>query len=754
MAFSACGADTHRLTFSRFIRFKPPACPVGFACAALIASSNAFAQAQPGATAEVPTLKPVVVSGSRSERALDDVPAVIDVLQGDDLNPAEVQDIRDLVRDLPNVSVMRQPQRFSAVSPGGTGREGNAGFNIRGLEGNRVLLTVDGIRVPRALNSGVFGSAAFGRDYFDLGLIQRVEILRGAGSALYGSDGLAGMVAMFTTEPKDLLKPGQTLGGRVAVQAASDDDSQSLGATLAGAPSDTLQWLGSVQVGRSHELDNQGKNGALDSSRTTANPQSDQQRSLLGKVVLTPHAGSKHVIAYEHVDQSGEVEGYSGRSATTGVLDLAGTHEMQRSRLSWDGRFKTDAPWADEVRTLLAYQAGDAREVATEQRTALPSLRQRDVRYEEKLWQGVLQAETTQALGAQWSQKTVYGADLSVSTLDNLVTGIAPPAYESYPLQRFPRTQETNAALFVQTELASNQWSVIPALRYDHFSLDPESSALYPLEPASLSGSALSPKLGVVFRPAGAWSLFGNLAAGFKAPSALQLNNNFENVFGGYKTIPNPDLKPERSRTLELGARGHGAATQWEANVFTGRYKDFIEELVQVSGTGAPGDPIQFQSVNRGQVRLSGFEFKGATALSAATRLRWGYGQTRGTDTALDQPLNSVNPPKLVLGVDHQWQAFTLGLTMNHVAAKSADNINSNLSGGQQQFATPSYTTFDLSARWQLSPDLTLSTVLRNLTDRKYWEWTNVRGIAATSPVLDAYTAPGRSVSVALVSSF
>ena len=188
--------------------------------------------------------------------------------------------------------------------------------------------------------------------------------------------------------------------------------------------------------------------------------------------------------------------------------------------------------------------------------------------------------------------------------------------------------------------------------------------------------------------------------------------------------------------------------------MFTGRYKDFIEELVQVGGTGAPGDSIRFQSVNRGQVRLSGFEFKGKTPLTAASNLRWGYGQTRGTDTAKNQPLNSVNPPKLVLGVDHQWQAFTVGATLIHVMGKSGKDINNTLTGGQQQFATPSFTTLDLSASWQLRPGLKFSAALRNLTDRKYWEWTNVRGIAASSPVLDAYSAPGRSLSVALVSSF
>ncbi len=735
--------------------FRP--LPVFAACALLLAAPLSWSQSAEGARTGA-TLGEVVVSGSRSERPLEDVPASIDVLSGDALDPARVQDIRDLARALPNVSVKRAAQRFSAVQPGGTGRDGNAGFNVRGLEGNRVLLTVDGIRVPRELSSGVFGSAAFGRDYYDLGLIERVEIVRGAHSALYGSDGLAGMVAMYTTEPVSLIQPGQTFGGRVGMTMDSEDDTRAVGATLAGSASDRVQWLGSVQAGRSRALDNQGSNHSQSADRTAPNPQADRNLSVLGKLVIKPDAGQKHTVTLEHVDKSSEVEGYTGRATAMGfqTLDLNGTTDMKRTRASWDGRFKLGTAWADEFRATLGYQTAESQEATLEDRLALAtrsrSSRSRDVTYNEDLWQGVLQAEKTTALGAHWSANTVYGLDVSVAELDNLVTGTQPPAYEQYPLKRFPPTRETTTALFVQSEFASERWSLIPALRYDRFDLKPQASELYPLEAASLSDSAVSPKLGVVFRAAPGWTVFGNVAAGFRAPSPLQLNNYFENPFGNYRSIPNPDLKPETSRTIELGTRATTGALKWEAAVFSGRYKDFIEDLVQVSGTGRPGDPIQFQAINRGQVRLSGFEIKGNLAIGKHTELRLGYGQTRGTDTETDQPLNSVNPAKLVLGVDQKLGAWTVGALLTHVARKSEKHID--FSTNANQFATPSYTTLDLRSTWQLRPGLKLSAALRNLTDRTYWEWTNVRGIAANSPVLDSYTAPGRNLAVALVADF
>jgi hemoglobin/transferrin/lactoferrin receptor protein len=343
--------------------------------------------------------------------------------------------------------------------------------------------------------------------------------------------------------------------------------------------------------------------------------------------------------------------------------------------------------------------------------------------------------------------------DVSVATLDNLVTGTLPPSYERYPLKRFPKTRETTSALFVQSEFASQHWSFIPALRYDHYALKPQADALYPLAATSLSDAALSPKLGVIFRPADSWSVFGNLAAGFKAPSPLQLNNYFENPFGNYKTIPNPDLKPETSQTLELGVRGGQERTNWEFAAFSGRYKDFIEELVAVGGSASNrADPLRYQAVNRGRVKLSGFEFKGQIPMGKATVFKAAYGQTTGTDSVSGRPINSVNPAKLMLGADHQMGAWKLGATLSHVAKKSAKDIDNSTTANQ--FATPAHTTLDLSASWQLRPGLRLSGTVRNLTDKKYWDWTNVRGIAASSPVIDAYTAPGRSLSVALVADF
>ena len=158
----------------KFPRFalRPLALLAALACASFTGAQAQTAGQPAQIVAAGPALKEVVISGSRSEQNPDELPMSIDVINARALEEGQVRDIRDAVRELPNVSVTRSPARFSLAS-GSTGREQNAGFNIRGLDGNRVLMMVDGVRLPR---SYVFSANAFGRDYLDMGLLQRIEV--------------------------------------------------------------------------------------------------------------------------------------------------------------------------------------------------------------------------------------------------------------------------------------------------------------------------------------------------------------------------------------------------------------------------------------------------------------------------------------------------------------------------------------------------------------------------------------------------
>ncbi len=714
------------------------------------------AAAQQVADAKTPALGEIVVSGSRSEQNKDDLPASIDVIDSKQIEERQIQDIRDAVKDVPNVSVRRAPARFGMAS-GDTGRDGNSGFNIRGLDGNRVLMLVDGIRQPR---SYVFSANAFGRDYFDIGLVERIEILKGPASALYGSDGMAGLVNFITREPSSYLRDGKRFGGSASLGYSGDDNGFRAGVTLAGQSSDSLQWLLSANVGRSHAVENMGHNYAVNIDRTAPNPEVDNSNSLLGKIVLTPNANQKHTLSFEHVEKKSDYTLWSGVAkrpyAATSVTDLKAHNDLERNRLSWDGRFRIDTLLADTLQGFASYQKARSREYAFEDRfTAVD--RARDTTYDENMLQLGLQAGKTIRMDGGWAQKIIYGVDFSNADIKNLQTGLTPPAGETFPLKRFPDTRERTSAFYVQDEFVHEQWNITPGVRFDRFSLDADPAG-FNATAVSVSGSAVSPKLGVLFRPTSQWGVYGNYGAGFKAPNAFQVNNFFENVTSGYKTIPNPDLKPEKSQNFELGVRGRWTNFNFDATAFTGDYKDFIEENRQVGGRGIPRiDPIIFQSVNIARVRIDGFEVKGEARFPLSpghvVSVPFAYGQARGRDRTANQPLNSVDPRKLTMGLKYEAPSWNVRLDAAYHAAKNLSDIDRRSLAGAY-YAIPAAATLDLGGQWRINRDLRLNLAVVNLTNKKYWQWSDVRGGAVTANNIDAFTQPGRHVNVSLVADF
>jgi hemoglobin/transferrin/lactoferrin receptor protein len=95
-------------------------------------------------------------------------------------------------------------------------------------------------------------------------------------------------------------------------------------------------------------------------------------------------------------------------------------------------------------------------------------------------------------------------------------------------------------------------------------------------------------------------------------------------------------------------------------------------------------------------------------------------------------------------------------LDLRHQAAKKAQDIDSPalVKAPNTQITVPSATTLDLSGQWRIRKDLRLTASIVNLTDRKYWLWSDVQGLAAATPVADAYTQPARHLRVSLVAQF
>jgi len=725
----------------------------GLSLTAIAVALVSAAQAQTPPTAEA-VLPDVTISAERERRSVDDTTATVTIIPADEIEQRFARDIRDLVRHEPGVAVRRAPARFG-VAPG-TGRDGNAGFNIRGIEGNRVLIQVDGIRVPQAFS---FGGANFGRGgYTDISTVRSVEILRGPASSLYGSDGLAGVVSFFTFDPADLLGDASVHASAAAAYAGEDDSttwSVRAAARVAGDASRGAEVMAVLTRRDGEALENFGTNTAADATRTAPNPQDLSSTGLLAKWVqrLSPDAFWRVTLERVQAKQTADV--LSGRATpplvATSVLRFDARDDSDRNRASVDGVVES-LGWgfADRLQWAVYTQGAETVQRSFEDRN-IAADRVRDNRYTEKVSGINLQLERQARTGAA-SHRIVHGVDLARAEITNLRTGTVPPPGETFPTKAFPDSDVDTLGVFVQNEIGLGEtWFITPGLRYDRFSLDPTDDPLFTGTPASLSDSRVTPKLALRWRQSPALSLYAQWAAGLRAPTPGEVNNAFTNLFGQppYMSIGNPNLKPETSRSIELGARGRTGGWRYAAAVFDGRFEDFIEQ-VTVGGTGAIADPLRFQFINLSEVRIRGVEARVAYRLSPAWQFEGSYAQARGTDEHRNLPLNSVQPPKL--SVEARWRPWSdvsLAAFVNHVWAKKRDRIDSsNFAPGQQQFATPSFTTLDLAANWRINRWAEIGAGLFNVTDRKLWHWSDVRGVAQTSPLIDAFTQPGRNLAV------
>lgn len=759
--------------------FFPLPALLGAAVTLTLSSTGALAQ-EAGANNAAPEGYSITIRGHDNPWSDDNQPLTMDHVSAESLETGQVRSLQELLRDLPNTA-LRAPSARLAVGAGSAAfaRDGNAGINIRGLGGNRVAMSVDGIHMPY---SYVSRSAIFGRDQLALDLVKQVDIVRGPGTAaLQGFGGMAGSVNFTTWEPADFLldasgQATRTLGGRLATAWDGDDRGWGLAATVAGQ-SGPSQWMLTATERRAQALRNRGSNHAQDNSRTAPNPERSRNPGLLGKWVLQPSAAQRHVLALELNRRRSDVDllssrGPEGRSGNR-VLDEDSRYRSERNRLSWTGDFHPDAAAVDHLRTVVAVQKSRSRrhgESSILDSGGSPVHRVRDNRYQETLWQLGLQADKTLHAGSG-SHRLRWGADYMRNRISNLYDGEAPLEPDEFPLKRFPDTTETRAALYLQDEAAYGRWTLRPGLRLDYYDIHVTSQAGY-YPPAdqpgrSRSGTALSPSLGLMFRATPEWRIYGQYARGFKPPEAGQLNDHFEAlapmIVNGVpmptRVIirPNPDLQPERSQNLELGVRGRMQRLSLDATVFAGRYANLITDAEFVEQVGMER---RFQAVNVARARIHGFEVKG--------RYDWGklgpgrlasslaYGQARGRNRVNGKPLNSIMPPELALGLKYDTAHWSFFADARHVAAKKSANVDSAASVGDSgvQFATPSATTLDAGLQWRPRPGVRLNLAVRNLTNRKYWLWSDVYGVDASSAVLDAYTRPGRSAHVSLILDF
>jgi len=737
-------------------------------------------RAQDATAAEPTRLRDISVTATRTERSADDVAATVDTIDAREMERDLVRDINDLIRYAPGVSAPYDPNRF-----------GGTGFNIRGLEENRVVIQVDGVRLPDFFRFSIGPFNTVPRNFVDLDALKRVEILRGPSSSLYGSDALGGVVTYLTKDPADYLAGrAQPWYASLKTGYASADRSWTNTLTAAGGTG-PVSGLAVLTLQNGHELETQGTDDSVGPNRTVANPQDTGLQNLLLKLVATPRANHLFRLTYEQFENDVDTNVLSLNYATPRTTALTGSDTYGRKRASLDYEYADPkGGWLAGLKLTAYWQSSDANEASNETRSGTTAgcsglfagvntcVIPRLFTFQQTIVGGTAVAESRVAYGAS-AHRILYGIDanwtdteeLRDATLYNLTTGTVTKALagDTFPARDFPPSKQQRIGAFIQDEigLLDGRLDVIPALRYDSYKLTVQPDAVYlnntppGVQASDFSDSAWSPKLGAIWRFTPQTSVYGNLATGFRSPSYDELNAAFRNPIQSYAIVPNPNLTSEKSVGVEAGLRGDYGRARFSTAAFYNRYRDFIDPTVPLICPGdpacVPGFGTTFQSINRANVQIWGIEARGeyvfARGWTATGTVAWASGE----DLDLDQPLNSINPLTGVVGVRYDGSAYGGAATLTAVARKT--EIDSSRSTQPPLFETPGFAILDLTAYWRPLRSLTLTAGLFNVLDQKYWLWSSVwrTGIGpnTTAPQnapyasIDRYTSPGRNVAVA-----
>lgn len=753
--------------------------PIAGAIASLFPASVIHAETATSGLPFLSELDRIVVTATLNERSQQDVANEVSVIEAAEIDRRQSQSVADVLRYEPGVS--------SSSSAIGGGRFGQGGISIRGLGGNRVRIELDGVAIPDSFEIGSFSSA--GRDVVDVDALKRVEIVRGASSSLYGSDALAGVVSYVTKDPVDYLgkEGGHYLAGKLLYDSANRGSALT-GSWAGGSEKDGMVVVATHRVGSAYN--NRGDIDSADSSRTRPNPQDTRSDALLAKYVHTAPSGRVDRLTLDGEYGTVETDVLTSRTVNplTGALtsSLFGDDSRERVRLGFGQSYSLSTGLADSLEWNANAQRSSATQDTLEDRATLtdqglvnPNRRFRRFEFEQR----VIGAEMTARKALQSTSvehAITYGLDVSRTRSEeirdgwqlNLTTGqlsnVVMP--DIFPVRDFPISESTNAAAFVQDELtlADGKVSLIPALRVDHYRLDPKPDATFEddnpgVETAGLNSTSWSPKFGAIWRFNETLSMFAQYAHGFRAPPYNDVNLGFTNLAFGYTSLPNPELEPESSNGLEVGLRANGSLGWFSVSAYENRYRDFIESMSFV-GMDPQTGLMLFQSVNLGKVRIRGSEARFGIDLGALSgsldrwQIKGSLASARGDDQSADEPLVSVDPATAVLGLAYSGNDWGAELLARMVARKDRLPLPSTSPDPNQPPATPlfeapGHATLDLYVNWKPLRQLELFGALTNIDNRRYWDWGTVAGFTERANI-DLYSAPGRAIRLGMRTTF
>ena len=694
-------------------------------------------------------LAPVLVTADRNAQTLDKAAPNVSVIGRKTLNQASAQNLDDMVLYEPGVSV-----------PSDNNRRGHAGINIRGIDGNRILMMVDGVRIPESYAGGGSNGAISGRDMVESDTLKQVDIVKGPYSALYGSDALGGVVNMVTLSPSDFVDADKRGHFGLKYGYRSRDRSHGVTATAAGFH-ENAEGLLMLTRRQGHETENMGNDTSYSTSRTATNPQKNNAYNILakGNIGNERHRLETLYEQYYHANDTVLANGLGSQSrgpVTVATSESNARDRIRRQRIEAGYRYTGEGRLKEA--NLTAYQQklrteDDAVDVSITRMGARQlgnSTRYSDYGFNQTIrgltgrgvWEFDGAVKQTVVAGAEYKH-TETARPRDSLTVDNL-TGAVSKTYagSTYPNKTFPDSKRKTVSLYAQDSLTfGNSIVLTPALRYEKDRLTTETDQAYlnanPDGTATrFNDSALTPSLRLSVPMGEQFTGFATYSQGFRTPPFDSATMAFANTTYGYAVIPNANLKSERSNSFELGMKFKNERTRAQVTAFYNRYRNFINRTEIGTSTVGRRPIIQYQYQNLDHVKTYGAEASAAYKFLPGWQVSGSIAWMRGKQQD-GTPLDSAYPLNGVLGLDYAQEKWGVDTKLRW--SKKHSRVSSD-----SVFQAPGYGVWDVGAWYKPSKNVEIGANIYNIGNKKYWQHADVAGMSRSS-VMDLYTETGRN---------
>ena len=607
------------------------------------------------AAQETPQLNDIVVTASGFEQQISSAPASISVISREELERGHFQNVTDALRDVPGV----------VVTGGGAGDNGND-ISIRGMPSQYTLILVDG-RPQNSRESRPNGSAGFEQDWLPpLQAIERIEVVRGPMSTLYGSDAIGGVINVITRKVADTWHGNIQLDTVLQEDSASGDSRQA-NFYLSGPL--VADRLGLQLYGRTSERDEDDiENGYEEKSL----------QSLTARLSLaasdnhdfTAEAGITEQDRRSLVGRSAPAEGCRG-----GCTDSIGEYTNSHVALTHSGRFEWGTSETFVQRERSENQSRDIEITNTTAKTSavIP------------LGMHML------TVGASWEEESLEDGTTN---------------------QISDRTAVENSqwALFMEDEwMLTDAWALTGGLRLD----DDDNY-----------GSHLSPRLYSVWKMTPEWTLKGGVSTGYRSPNLREITPDWGQISRGGNVYGNPDLEPETSLNKEIALLyGNDAGLNGSLTLFHNDFEDKITRIACPTDICNAG-PNQFGSdptyrVNIDDAVTQGVEASLSAPLSDTLALTASYTFTDSEQKSGEyagEPLTQL--PRHQVSATLDWDVNARLSQWTKVSYRGEES-QPTTGPSQSSIVAPSYTFVDAGIGYQLNDSTTVNAGIYNLFDER-----------------------------------